>query len=109
MVLKLGGHAPNYVARADADPRRNCLGRVRCVWFVCVSPARPESDGGARPESIHPSVGENSTAPGLPVGHPAVSIRFSRGAGEGPGSELQGGVRCEQLHQLFESLHFKVI
>lgn len=28
--------------------------------YVCVSPARPESDGGARPESVHPSVGKNS-------------------------------------------------
>lgn len=56
--------------------------------YVCVSPARPESDGGARPESVHPSVGKNSQASSLPAGHTALSLCFSRREGKGPGPEL---------------------
>lgn len=51
--------APNGVARPDAFPRRSPVSGELAA-YVCVSPARPESDGGARPESVHPSVGKNS-------------------------------------------------
>lgn len=76
---------------------------------VCVSPARPESDGGARPESVHPSVGKNSQVSRLPPGHTALPICLSRREGKGPGSELRGDVRRQQLHQLFKSVQLKVI
>lgn len=76
---------------------------------MCVSPARPGRDGGARPESVHPSLGENSQAARVPAGHPAVSVRVPRRAGEGSGSGVSGDVRLEHLHQLFQSVQLKVI
>ena len=77
--------------------------------YVCVSPARPESDGGARPESVHPSVGENSPAPRVLAGHSAVSVRLPRREGKGSGPGLHGDVRRQQLHQLLQSVQLKVI
>lgn len=97
------------MARPDASPRRTSYPTVALAAYVCVSPARPESDGGARPESVHPSVGENSQACRVPSGHSIVFICFSRREGKGSGSQLSGRVRHQQLHQLFESVQLKVI
>jgi hypothetical protein len=44
---------------------------------------RGRKDGGARPESVHPSMGKNSQAPCLRIGHIVVFIRLSCGNGKG--------------------------
>lgn len=77
----------------DGSERCDVVTSLPCVAselaaYVCVSPARPESDGGARPESVHPSVGKNSQGSRVPPGHTAVCICLSRGEGTCSGSEL---------------------
>ncbi|KAK1787888.1 hypothetical protein P4O66_016368, partial [Electrophorus voltai] len=113
-----GGHAPNHVdaplavwirpqprGRADAVPRRRSFSpngrRLRLR-------ARPGKNGGARLESVHPSMGENSQAPCLSIRNTAILICVSRGKGKIQGWELPGHVRLEQLYKLFQSLHLQV-
>lgn len=75
---------------------------------MCASKAG-KKHGGARLESVHPSMGKNSQVSRLPAGNTAVRIRVSRGKGKIPGCELPGHVRPEQLHKLFQSVRLKVI
>lgn len=74
---------------------------------MCASKAG-KKHGGARLESVHPSMGKNSQVPRLPVRNTAVPVRVSRGKGEIARCELPGRVRPEQLHKLFQSVRLKV-
>lgn len=74
---------------------------------MCASKAG-KKHGGARLESVHPSMGKNSQVPRLPVRNTAVRLRVSCGKREISGCELSGHVRPEQLYKLFQSVRLKV-